>query len=53
MQKELRDQMGISTASAKRHLALLDEFIEHRGSEKTGGCYAKEQEPVCPAGGGL
>ena len=43
-QKDLCDRVGISTASAKRHLALLDEFIEHRGSKKTGGYYAKEQK---------
>ena len=51
-QKDLCDRVGISTASAKRHLALLDEFIEHRGSKKTGGYYAKEQRLPCSAGGG-
>ena len=51
-QKDLCDLLGISTASAKRHLALLDELIEHRGSKKTGGYYAKEQRSACSAGGG-
>ena len=42
-QKDLCDLLGVSTASAKRHLALLDAFVEHRGSKKTGGYYVKEQ----------
>lgn len=50
-QKDLCDQVGISAASAKRHLVLLDEFIEYRGSKKTGGYYAKEQGSDCSAGG--
>ena len=51
-QKDLCDQMGVSVASAKRHLELLDEFIEYRGSKKTGGYYVKEQEPACATGEG-
>ena len=51
-QKDICGRMGISTASAKRHLALLDEFIDYRGSKKTGGYYAKEQESGCSVGGG-
>jgi len=40
-QKEIQSIAGCSLATVKRQLELLTDYVEHRGSKKTGGYYPK------------